>query len=102
MAASQLRTMSSLARAIRVPRAAFTTTARQLEAAVPTATKSQTSTAPVDENKAVEIKQAPNCVATWSRSQKPRSQAMTGPRFEQTDFDLQVRILGRDVLGGGG
>ncbi|KAK0389427.1 hypothetical protein NLU13_3002 [Sarocladium strictum] len=89
MAASQLRTVSSLARFMRVPRAAFTTSARQLEAAVPTPNKSQTSPAPIDENKPAEINQAPNRVGTWSRNQQPRSKAMNGPRFEQTDFDLQ-------------
>jgi NADH dehydrogenase (ubiquinone) Fe-S protein 6 len=83
--------MSSLARAMRVPRAAFTTSARQLEAAVPTANKSQTSPTPIDENKPAVINQAPNRVEPWSRSQQPRSKAMTGPRFEQTNFDEQVR-----------
>lgn len=34
--------------------------------------------------------QAPNRAGIWSRSQKPRAEAMVGPRFEQTDFELQV------------
>ncbi|KAI9904956.1 hypothetical protein N3K66_001485 [Trichothecium roseum] len=91
MAVSQLRAVGSLARSLRVPRRAFTTTARQFEAAVPTSTKSETSPAPapVDESKPAEINQAPNRLGVWSKNQKARSAAMTGPRFEQTDFSLQ-------------
>ncbi|EXJ91901.1 NADH dehydrogenase (ubiquinone) Fe-S protein 6 [Capronia epimyces CBS 606.96] len=33
--------------------------------------------------------QAPNRAKPWSRSQQPRELAMTGPRFEQTIFELQ-------------
>ncbi|EXJ93385.1 NADH dehydrogenase (ubiquinone) Fe-S protein 6 [Capronia coronata CBS 617.96] len=33
--------------------------------------------------------QAPNRAKPWSRSQMPRELAMTGPRFEQTIFELQ-------------
>jgi NADH dehydrogenase (ubiquinone) Fe-S protein 6 len=33
--------------------------------------------------------QAPNQAGVWAPSQKPRAQAMVGPRFEQTDFSLQ-------------
>ncbi len=36
------------------------------------------------------VTQAPNRAAVWSRSQSPRAQAMSGPRFEQTIMDLQV------------
>ena len=72
----------------------FTTSGRQLYS---------TSTVPAPEKKdgektvditptepAAVVKQAPNRAEVWSRSQKPRSEAMTGPRFEQTNFDLQV------------
>lgn len=45
-----------------------------------------------DEAREVLSKQAPNRVETWSRSQQPRDQAMTGPRFEQTIMKLQVCI----------
>lgn len=92
MASSQLRAVSSLARSLRAPsRRAFSVSARQLEASssVPSSAK-QTTPAPVDEDKPLDVNQAPNRLGVWSRSQKPRSQAMTGPRFEQTDFDLQV------------
>ncbi|KAI0168298.1 zinc-finger domain-containing protein [Pestalotiopsis sp. NC0098] len=43
----------------------------------------------VAENEERGLQQAPNRAGIWSRSQKPRAQAMSGPRFEQTDFDLQ-------------
>lgn len=35
--------------------------------------------------------QAPNRKGAWSRSQEPRERAMSGPRFEQTLMDFQVR-----------
>ncbi len=35
--------------------------------------------------------QAPNRKGIWSRSQQPRDRAMTGPRFEQTIIEHQVR-----------
>ncbi|WZH44858.1 zf-CHCC domain-containing protein [Fusarium acuminatum] len=88
MATSQLRAIGVFARSARLSQRAFTTSARQFEAAVSTKTN-ETSPASVNENKPAEISQAPNRVGVWSRSQKPRAQAMTGPRFEQTDFDLQ-------------
>lgn len=99
MASSQLKAAGSLARGLRVSRRAFSTTARQFEA-VPAAAKT-TSPAVADESKPVEISQAPNRLGVWSRSQKPRSQAMTGPRFEQTDFSVQVREIMPRGRGGG-
>lgn len=38
---------------------------------------------------AARTRQAPNRVGTWSKSQRPREEAMTGPRFEQTDLTKQ-------------
>lgn len=35
--------------------------------------------------------QAPNRKEVWSRSQESRERAMSGPRFEQTLMDFQVR-----------
>lgn len=35
--------------------------------------------------------QAPNRKSVWSRSQMPRELAMSGPRFEQTIMEQQVR-----------
>lgn len=75
-------------RNLRVPRRAFGTSSRLLEAAVP-ATKPDVDSA-VEGTRPKQVGQAPNRGDIWSRSQKPRSTAMTGPRFEQTDFELQV------------
>ncbi|RKF55245.1 Lactobacillus shifted protein [Erysiphe neolycopersici] len=43
----------------------------------------------VDENNTSIVPQAPNRIDVWSRSQNPRSKAMSGPRFEQTLFEFQ-------------
>ncbi|KAJ8119403.1 hypothetical protein ONZ43_g3640 [Nemania bipapillata] len=53
-------------------------------------TKSEEDSLGLTENEERGLKQAPNRTEIWSRSQKPRAAAMSGPRFEQTDFDLQV------------
>ena len=50
--------------------------------------------------------QAPNRAGVWSRSQESRERAMSGPRFEQTMMQFQVRVtisgraqkLGREML----
>ncbi|KAI1180126.1 hypothetical protein F4777DRAFT_362359 [Nemania sp. FL0916] len=52
-------------------------------------TKSEEDSLGLAENAERGLQQAPNRAEIWSRSQKPRASAMTGPRFEQTDFDLQ-------------
>ncbi|KAI1117933.1 hypothetical protein F5Y14DRAFT_290675 [Nemania sp. NC0429] len=52
-------------------------------------TKSEEDSLGLTENQERGLKQAPNRTEIWSRSQKPRAAAMTGPRFEQTDFSLQ-------------
>lgn len=39
------------------------------------------------------IQQAPNRAGIWSRSQRPREEAMVGPRFEQMNVDYQPRPL---------
>ena len=36
--------------------------------------------------------QAPNRAEVWSRSQESRERAMSGPRFEQTMMQFQVRV----------
>ncbi|ORY69718.1 zinc-finger domain-containing protein [Pseudomassariella vexata] len=51
--------------------------------------KSEEESLGVTENEERGLQQAPNRKGIWSRSQRPRAKAMTGPRFEQTDFDLQ-------------
>ncbi|KAK4235507.1 lactobacillus shifted protein [Achaetomium macrosporum] len=92
--------------------AAFSTTARQLteapaasktpaDSTVSPATPSSTTTTTTANTQTVPqetqgpeptaVAQAPNRAEIWSRSQRPRSVAMTGPRFEQTDFELQPR-----------
>ncbi|CAJ2509955.1 Uu.00g058550.m01.CDS01 [Anthostomella pinea] len=52
-------------------------------------TKSEKDSLGLVENEERGLSQAPNRTEIWSRHQRPRAQAMTGPRFEQTDFDLQ-------------
>lgn len=79
---------------VRLAPRSFTTTARQLETKSVTPTPSTESPVPKTESQLpAELPQAPNRKGIWSRSQRPRNEAMTGPRFEQTDFDLQVRML---------
>lgn len=39
------------------------------------------------------VMQAPNRKEVWSRSQQPRARAMSGPRFEQTIMEYQVRSI---------
>jgi NADH dehydrogenase (ubiquinone) Fe-S protein 6 len=41
----------------------------------------------------VRTMQAPNRATTWAPSQRPRAEAMSGPRFEQTIMHLQVCYL---------
>ncbi|KAH6694101.1 lactobacillus shifted protein [Plectosphaerella plurivora] len=54
------------------------------------AEKNEAATPQTADNAApVEVTQAPNRTGIWSRSQKPRAEAMTGPRFEQINFDKQ-------------
>lgn len=72
-----------------------TTTRQQLDSTkgVPTPAAPASTESPVPKKESqvpVELPQAPNRKEIWSRSQRPRQEAMTGPRFEQTDFDLQV------------
>jgi len=43
----------------------------------------------VDDAEKLRVTQAPNRATVWSRSQNPRAQAMTGPRFEQTIMEFQ-------------
>lgn len=79
---------------VRLAPRSFTTTARQLDTKSVAPTPSTESPVPKTESQLpAELPQAPNRKGIWSRSQRPRNEAMTGPRFEQTDFDLQVRML---------
>ena len=98
MAGNQLRMAGNVSRHLLTTRRTFTTSIARFEANLPT-TKKQDPSAVVPEdslnsaNSAQPVKQAPNRVGIWSRSQQPRTKAMTGPRFEQTDFDHQVTNL---------
>ena len=46
------------------------------------------------------VMQAPNRKEPWSRSQQPRERAMSGPRFEQTIMEYQVRPTARKAVSG--
>ncbi|KAI0010150.1 zinc-finger domain-containing protein [Xylariaceae sp. FL0662B] len=94
---------SALRKALQLPQRTyavqrtFATSARLHEANAPVVPKSETTpetkseedSLGVTENEERGLSQAPNRKEIWSRSQRPRAAAMTGPRFEQTDFDLQ-------------
>ena len=43
-----------------------------------------------EEAERLRVMQAPNRSRPWSRNQRPRIQAMVGPRFEQTIMEYQV------------
>jgi len=100
MSASRLRAVQPFSRQLASCRRTFAVSARQLEAKANLPNPGPQTKAPAvttDEPPQVtpgavphEVYQAPNRAGIWSRSQRPRSEAMTGPRFEQTDFDLQV------------
>ena len=52
----------------------------------------------VEQGEKLRTQQAPNRQGIWSRSQQPREIAMSGPRFEQSIIEDQVRYrrqLGR-------
>lgn len=73
----------------------------------PSPTVSETNSTPVDSMgswdkslqetpdvaERVRTMQAPNRTETWTASQRTREDAMSGPRFEQTIMDLQVRYV---------
>lgn len=99
MFVSRLRVAAAARQLSKRTAAPFTTTARQFEAAPPTpppasttSTTAHTQTAPqTTEGPApAAVVQAPNRAEVWSTNQRARAAAMTGPRFEQTDFELQV------------
>ncbi|CAN8096700.1 unnamed protein product [Discula destructiva] len=86
MSAASLRTVRGLTR---LAHRSFTTTARRLEEKAVTPASTQSPVPKLESQTPTELPQAPNKKEIWSRSQKPRNEAMVGPRFEQTDFDLQ-------------
>ncbi|KYK58313.1 Lactobacillus shifted protein [Drechmeria coniospora] len=90
MATSQSRAIGTLARKLRLSHRAFSASSRCFEAAAPISAKPELE---ITQAQPKEVGQAPNRADVWSRNQRPRSQAMTGPRFEQTTFDLQPQPL---------
>ncbi|EXF81117.1 hypothetical protein COL5a_010719 [Colletotrichum fioriniae] len=91
LSASRRAATSALSRQLRVASRPFTvsTTVRTTERPA-VVEKNEAATPQVADNTVPEtVGQAPNRSLVWSRSQKPRAEAMTGPRFEQTDFSLQ-------------
>jgi hypothetical protein len=47
----------------------------------------------VEDAEKMRVMQAPNRATVWSKSQNPRPRAMSGPRFEQTMMQFQVRFI---------
>ncbi|KAK1981071.1 zinc-finger domain-containing protein [Colletotrichum cereale] len=91
MLSASRRATSALSRQLRVASRPFSvsTTVRTTERPA-VVEKNEAATPQVADNTVPQkITQAPNREMVWSRSQKPRAEAMTGPRFEQTDFSLQ-------------
>ncbi|KAH7037889.1 NADH-ubiquinone oxidoreductase [Microdochium trichocladiopsis] len=85
-------------RAVALSKRTFVVSARLCDAQVNTLPKknettpqttSEDASLGVTENAELGVSQAPNRKEIWSRSQRPRGDAMSGPRFEQTDFSLQ-------------
>lgn len=93
MATSQMRAIGAFARSVRMSQRAFTTSARQFQAAPTLKTPTEKAPVEVEEATTVEVTQAPNRQGIWTRSQRPRTKAMSGPRFEQTDFSVQVHMI---------
>ncbi|KAK1675640.1 zinc-finger domain-containing protein [Colletotrichum godetiae] len=90
--ASRRATTSALSRQLRVGASRpFTVSATVRTTERPAVVeKNEAATPQVTDNTVPETAgQAPNRSLVWSRSQKARAEAMTGPRFEQTDFSLQ-------------
>ncbi|KAK3368108.1 hypothetical protein B0H63DRAFT_487700 [Podospora didyma] len=80
-----------LARQCTLTQRTFAATARQLDSTTtpPLPASTESVTTPAEAPTTTAVQQAPNRTEIWSRSQQPRSKAMMGPRFEQTDFELQ-------------
>ncbi|KAI9343434.1 NADH:ubiquinone oxidoreductase kDa subunit [Zopfochytrium polystomum] len=69
--------------------AAATAAAAAAATATAASTASTTTTASGLPTLPSALPQAPNHPAAWSKHQQLRKDAMTGPRFEQTNFDFQ-------------
>ncbi|KAL2752671.1 hypothetical protein ACRALDRAFT_2113153 [Sodiomyces alcalophilus JCM 7366] len=91
MMSASRRAAIQLSRQLRVAPRAFSVSAGFRTTESPAVTEKNEAATPQVADNAVprEISQAPNRTEVWSRSQRPRADAMTGPRFEQADFSLQ-------------
>lgn len=67
-------------------RASLRTANTLMKTASYSALKLQPTAKPV----AIHPEQAPNRVDTWAPDQRPKKDALVGPRFEQTDLSTQV------------
>ncbi|KAF7727504.1 hypothetical protein EC973_007482 [Apophysomyces ossiformis] len=52
-----------------------------------------TSLQPAAKSVVPTAEQAANRAVTWSKSQRPKAEAMAGPRFEQTDITTQPNAM---------
>lgn len=92
MSALRLRAAHKLSQQLRVSHRSITSTPRQLDSSAVTTPKADSVPETTDATgQPTMAMQAPNRTGIWARGQQPRSKAMIGPRFEQTDFSLQVR-----------
>ena len=68
---------------------------RRLYSSNPTTTTPVASTSAVsaEAKQQAVVPQSPNRAATWSTSQSPRPAGQSGPRFEQTNMELQPNPL---------
>ncbi|KAK2761927.1 nadh-ubiquinone oxidoreductase [Colletotrichum kahawae] len=91
MLSASRRATSALSRQLRVASRPFTVSAAARTTERPAVVEKNEAATPQTADTTVpqEVGQAPNRSLIWSRSQQPRAKAMTGPRFEQTDFNLQ-------------
>ncbi len=99
MSASRFRAAHRLSQQLRLSQRTFASTARQLDSTAVSTTNREGIPETTDASgQPTETMQAPNRHDIWARSQQPRSKAMVGPRFEQTDLSLQVRAEQSDCL----
>ncbi|CAI0648347.1 Lactobacillus shifted protein [Colletotrichum fructicola] len=91
MLSASRRATSALSRQLCVASRPFTVSAAARTTERPAVVEKNEAATPQTAETTVpqEVGQAPNRSLIWSRSQQPRAKAMTGPRFEQTDFNLQ-------------
>ncbi|KAK9494463.1 hypothetical protein V1508DRAFT_395856 [Lipomyces doorenjongii] len=88
----QYRQMISTARSLRATRVVSQRVSIRSYASTPEPVPSkQSEEVELSKEQAALSMQAPNRQETWAMSQRPRSQAMTGPRFAQKNLAAQPR-----------